>query len=55
MEILIILLCALGLIVSNKKNKEYEEKMEELELAFDHRLNRIEAELENIRHHLLFR
>lgn len=55
MEILIILVCAFGLIALDKKNKEYEEMMDEIETAFDDRLNKIEAELEDIRHHLMFR
>lgn len=55
MEILIFLVCALGLIVLDRKNKEYEKMMDEIEDAFDDRLNKIEAELEDIRHHLLFR
>ncbi len=55
MEILIILVCAFGLITLDKKNKEYEEMMDEIETAFDDRLNKIEAELEDIRHHLMFR
>lgn len=55
MEILIILACVLGLITLDKKNKEYEEMMDEIETSFDDRLNKIEAELEDIRHHLMFR
>lgn len=51
MEILIILVCALGLITLDKKNK----MMDEIETSFDDRLNKIEAELEDIRYHLMFR
>ena len=44
MEILIVLVCALGLISWDKRNKEYAED----------RLNKIEAELEDIRQHLMY-